>query len=129
MAMARQLREWLDANLTEDVVAAGRSPQMSAESFEVLRSWNRRLADAGWAAVAWPTEHGGRDASVAEQLACLEVMTAAQAPGPLNVIGVANIAPAIMAYGRPEQKEQFLSPMLARRRDLVPGNVRTGCRK
>jgi alkylation response protein AidB-like acyl-CoA dehydrogenase len=34
------------------------------------------------------------------------------APGPVNAIGVANIAPAIMAYGTPEQQQRFLRPML-----------------
>ena len=78
----------------------------------MLRRWNRALADAGWAAVAWPAEYGGRDASVAEQLAYHEVMAAADAPGPVNVIGVANIAPAILDAGTQEQKDRFLLPML-----------------
>ena len=71
-----------------------------------------RLADAGWAAPAWPVEHGGRGAGIDEQLAYLEEMSAAWAPGPVNVIGVSNIAPAIMAYGTDEQQERFLRPML-----------------
>ena len=47
-----------------------------------------------------------------EQLAYLEEMDAASAPGPVNVIGVSNIAPAIMAYGTEEQQQRFLRPML-----------------
>ena len=39
-------------------------------------------------------------------------MARAGAPGPVNAIGVANIAPAIMAYGTDEQKQRFLRPML-----------------
>ena len=34
------------------------------------------------------------------------------APGPVNVIGVSNIAPAIMHFGTAEQKKRFLTPML-----------------
>ena len=75
-------------------------------------TWNRKLADAGWAAISWPTEFGGRNATIAEQLAFHEVMIGADAPGPVNSIGVANIAPAIMAFGSQEQKDRFLSPML-----------------
>jgi alkylation response protein AidB-like acyl-CoA dehydrogenase len=70
------------------------------------------LFDAGWAAPSWPAAHGGRDADVAEQLAWTEEMAAAGAPGPINAIGVANIAPAILAYGTAEQQERFLRPML-----------------
>lgn len=106
-----ELRGWLGANLTDDVRAAGRrGPE--ADNLAVLREWNRRLADARWAAPAWPSAHGGRDAEVDEQLAYFEEMSAASAPGPVNVIGVSNIAPAIMAYGTDEQQARHLAPML-----------------
>jgi alkylation response protein AidB-like acyl-CoA dehydrogenase len=39
-------------------------------------------------------------------------MSAAEAPGVINVIGVSNIAPAIMAVGTDEQRERYLRPML-----------------
>ena len=108
----RALTAWLADNITPDVVEAGREGYEDEDTLEVLRRWNRKLADAGWAAVAWPAEYGGRDASVAEQLAYHEVMAAADAPGPVNVIGVANIAPAILDTGTQEQKDRFLLPML-----------------
>ncbi len=106
------LGQWLEANLTPEVVEAGRTGLHGQGDIELVRDWNHRLAEAGWAAISWPTEFGGHEATVAEQLAYHEVMVAAEAPGPLNVIGVANIAPAIMAFGRPDQKERFLAPML-----------------
>ena len=81
-------------------------------SLETLRAWNRQLADARWAAPAWPVDHGGRAAGLDEQVAYYEEMDAAQAPGPINAIGVANIAPAIMAFGTDEQRARFLRPML-----------------
>jgi alkylation response protein AidB-like acyl-CoA dehydrogenase len=108
----RALTAWLADNITPDVVEAGREGYEDEDTLEVLRRWNRALADAGWAAVAWPAEYGGRDASVAEQLAYHEVMAATDAPGPVNVIGVANIAPAILDAGTQEQKDRFLLPML-----------------
>ena len=110
--VARSLTEWLGVNLTPEVVAAGRAGPVTPVTLEILRRWNRTLADAGWAAISWPAEYGGRDASLADQLALHEVMVRFHAPGPVNVIGVANIAPAIMAVGRAEQKERYLAPML-----------------
>jgi alkylation response protein AidB-like acyl-CoA dehydrogenase len=110
-AFRAELREWLDRELTPEVAAAGgRAPDDG--DLDVLRQWNARLADGGWAAPAWPVEHGGRGADIDGQLAYLEEMSAASAPGPLNVIGVSNIAPAIMAYGTVGQQERFLRPML-----------------
>ena len=112
-----ELRAELTPGSTSNLTAAVRA--VAAEggvinegNMEVLREWNRTLADAGWAAPAWPEEYGGRAASVPEQLAWLEVMSAAGAPGPVNVIGVANIAPAIMAVGTDEQRGRYLRPML-----------------
>ncbi len=107
-----ELARWLADHLTPDVVEAGRHMGDDDEAFEVLRGWNRILADAGWAAVAWPADYGGRDADVVDQLAWHEEMARAEAPGPVNVIGVSNIAPAIMAAGTDQQRERFLRPML-----------------
>jgi alkylation response protein AidB-like acyl-CoA dehydrogenase len=107
----KELRDWLDANLTPDIVEAGRHG-MEGNRLEILRAWNRTLADAGWAAPTWPVEHGGRDADIDEQLAYFEEMSRAGAPGPVNVIGVSNIAPAIMSWGTQAQKDRHLRPLL-----------------
>jgi alkylation response protein AidB-like acyl-CoA dehydrogenase len=106
------LVNWLAANLTADVVEARHESTDGEDRLDVLRGWNARLADGGWAAPSWPSEYGGRDADVGEQLVYLEEMSRAGAPGPVNTIGVSNIAPAIMALGTDAQKERFLRPML-----------------
>ena len=105
-----ELRAWLHEHLTADVVDAG--GLVDAEHLDALRAWNRVLADGGWAAPAWPVEHGGRGASVAEHVAYLEEMNRVRAAGPINVIGVSNIAPAIMQVGTAAQQDRFLAPML-----------------
>jgi alkylation response protein AidB-like acyl-CoA dehydrogenase len=91
---------------------ARRASSEGEERLDVLRAWNARLSDAGWACVSWPARYGGRDADVEQQLAYLEEMSRAGAPGPVNTIGVSNIAPAIMSLGTEDQKERFLRPML-----------------
>jgi hypothetical protein len=108
----KELRAWLAANLTEEVVAAGRRRGRDPETFEILRTWDATLADAGWGAVSWPREYGGRGATVLEQLAYAEETTQARAPVPLNVIGMNNIAPAIMQYGTDTQKRELLPRMV-----------------
>jgi len=108
-----ELRSWLDEHFTPELREAVRhEARDSDEGFAAHRAWNATLVDAGYGAVAWPTEFGGRDASIEDQLTYNEEMARAGAPGPVNAIGVANIAPAIMAYGTDEQKERFLRPML-----------------
>jgi hypothetical protein len=110
-AFRAELRAWLAEHLTPQVAEAG-GGNMEGDDLELLRSWNRVLVDGGWAAPAWPAEYGGRGAGVGEQLAYLEEMSRAGAPGPVNVIGVSNIAPAIMQFGTHEQQARFLHPML-----------------
>jgi len=106
-----ELRAWLVDNFTDDVAEAV-SQTDREQAFEAQRAWNATLVDAGYGAIAWPTEFGGQEASIEQQFAYHEEMAAAGAPGPVNAIGVANIAPAIMALGTEEQKERFLRPML-----------------
>ena len=107
-----ELREWLSANLTDELIAARRPSGHTDVVFEKLRTWNRTMADAGWAAVSWPREYGGRGATVLEQLVYTEETTRARAPLPLNVIGMNNIAPAIMQYGTESQKTTLLPRMM-----------------
>jgi alkylation response protein AidB-like acyl-CoA dehydrogenase len=107
-----ELREWLSANLTDELIAARRPSGHNDVVFEKLRTWNRTMADAGWAAVSWPREYGGRGATVLEQLVYTEETTRARAPLPLNVIGMNNIAPAIMQYGTEAQKRTLLPRMM-----------------
>ncbi|MCV7398892.1 acyl-CoA dehydrogenase family protein [Mycobacterium fragae] len=108
----KELRAWLAANLTDDVVTAGRRRGKDDASFATLRDWNATMAGAGWAAVSWPREYGGRGATVLEQLVYAEETTRARVPIPLNVIGMNNIAPAIMQYGTEAQKRTLLPRMM-----------------
>ena len=109
-----EFRAWLDANLREDLRGQGRGLGVAAGSPELerLRTWNRELADARYAAIAWPQEYGGRGAGVMEQVVWAEEMHRAGAPGPINVLGIPNVAPAIMTYGTADQKRDLLRPML-----------------
>lgn len=106
----QELIAWLDAHLTDEVRHAGEQGEDAA--WDIRRAWNAVLVDAGYGAIEWPTEYGGRDAGVLEQLVYNEEMSRAGAPGPVNAIGVANIAPAIMSLGTDEQKDRFLRRLL-----------------
>ena len=112
-AFRSEFRAWLETNVEPDLKDAGAMAAAdSPEAFERMRTWNRKLADAGYAAIAWPVEYGGRGAGVMEQVVYAEELSGAGAPGTLNVIGISNIAPSIMHHGTDEQKRRFLEPML-----------------
>jgi alkylation response protein AidB-like acyl-CoA dehydrogenase len=107
-----ELRAWLDANLPDDVRGHGGLNEADDADLDRLRAWNRTLADAGYAAIAWPREWGGRGAGVMEQVVYAEEMYRARAPGALNALGLPNIAPAIIEHGTDEQKRTLLPRML-----------------
>ena len=108
----KELQAWLSAHLTDSVIDASARRGYDDDAFETLRAWNAMVADAGWAAVSWPQEYGGRGASAIEQLVYAEEATRARVPNPLNTIGINNIAPAIMEYGTQDQKAALLPRML-----------------
>jgi alkylation response protein AidB-like acyl-CoA dehydrogenase len=113
----QELRAWLSANLTDEIKTADRHRGRDPQAFETLRGWDAAVADAGWGAVSWPTEYSGRGATVLEQLVYAEETTRARAPMPLNVIGINNIAPAIMQYGTDAQMRRLL-PRMVRADDI-----------
>jgi alkylation response protein AidB-like acyl-CoA dehydrogenase len=116
LAFRDQLRAWLVDNLTDEVREAARHRGRD-DALTVLRSWDRTMAEAGWAAISWPVDYGGRGATALEQLVFTEETIAAGAPTPVNVIGINNIAPAIMQYGTERQKRELL-PRMVRADDI-----------
>ncbi len=116
-AFREQLRAWLADHLTDEVRDAARRRGRDDDALAILRSWDRTMAEAGWAAISWPVEYGGRGATALEQLVFTEETIAAGAPTPVNVIGINNIAPAIMEYGTERQKRELL-PRMVRADDI-----------
>ena len=111
-AFRAELRTWLAKNLDDDEREAAKHTADNPQRIDLLRRWQARLADAGYAAVAWPKEYGGRGAGVLEQVVHAEEMDAAGAPPDLNPVGMSNIAPAIMQWGTDGQKRTLLPRML-----------------
>ena len=111
-AFRAEFRSWLDKNLTDEFSGLPFRGQPSDDELARLKRWNALLADDGYAAISWPVEHGGRGASVMEQVVFAEECSRAATPTLLNPIGLANIAPSIMAFGTQEQKDRFLRPMM-----------------
>ena len=110
----KEFRDWLDANFTDEYQGAGLSGSLDVDEDALAkgREWNRKLADARYAAIAWPEEWGGRGAGVMEQVVYAEEMHRAKAPGTMNPLGLSNIAPAIIEHGTDEQKRELLPRML-----------------
>jgi len=107
LAFRDELRDWLQAN------HAGREPTGDEASFAFRRDWQRRLHAAGWAGVSWPTEYGGRGATLIEQAIYNEEVVRAKAPQAVNVLGLAMGGPTVIAHGTEEQRRRYLPPILS----------------
>jgi alkylation response protein AidB-like acyl-CoA dehydrogenase len=107
-----ELRPWLQANVPTDWEARRTEDDMLAR-FQYLRGWQKKMFEAGWTGVSWPTEYGGRGATLMEQAIFYEEMARASAPPMANTLGLSLIGPTIIHYGTPEQKKRFLPKILS----------------
>ncbi len=105
------LRTWL----ASAVPAHGERPHSAdwPTRREYDTGWQRRLHEAGYAGVSWPAEHGGRGASLLEQLVYYEETARAGAPDiGVNFVGLMHGGPTIAVEGTHEQKERHLAGIL-----------------
>ncbi len=110
-AFRAELREWLARILPTLGPPPGREDWPARVRYDT--DWQRRLFDAGYAGMSWPTAYGGRDASPGEQLIFLEDTTRAQAPYVgVNFVGNLHAGPTLIAEGTEDQKRAHLPRIL-----------------
>jgi len=113
-AFAAEARAWLEAH----VPAAWRRDHCWSRADDpswlaIARDWQRRLHEGGWAAIAWPREHGGRGATVVERWLFEEELDRIGAPRPAAGAYVDLIGPAILRHGTDAQRRRFLARLLS----------------
>jgi len=120
-AFRDELRAWLAANLAEflaqgEIVGATGGGSLAAEGINRTmarrQAWQRRLNEGRWAAINWPREWGGREATIMQNVIYSEEMAMAKAPGIYNTNGVWQIGPMIIRWGTEEQKHRWLPGIL-----------------
>ena len=107
-AFRAEARAWLEAN-----VPTGLPSGDTAEGFALHLEWEKKLFEARWAVVSWPTEYGGRGASLWEWLIFEEEYYRAGGPQRVTQNGIFLLAPTIFEFGTQEQKDRFLPRMAA----------------
>jgi len=108
LAFRDEFRTWLSDNKPPDIDVAS-----DFKEAETLREWQRLLASGRWVGVHWPVEYGGRGASLVQVAIYNEELARAHAPQILGRAGVNLVGPTLMAHGTDQQKQQWLSKILA----------------
>jgi len=110
-AFREEVRHFFATHLTDDLRAAGKLMTSAYADHEASLEWQRMLHSRGWAAPAWPVEYGGCDWSVAQHYIFASEYARSGAP-PLSPMGLKMCAPALIAFGTPQQKGFFLPRIL-----------------
>ena len=113
-AFRKEVRDWLDDNLVGEFRALGArgGPGSEHEGFDVRLAWERRLGEAGWTGLGWPKQHGGRGATLTQQVIFNEEYVRAGAPARVGIVGEGLLGPTLIAFGTDEQQHRFLPPIL-----------------
>ncbi len=108
-----RVRSWLAENLAGQFahLRGLGGPGREHEHFAERLAWTRHLAASGWTCIGWPAEHGGRGASLAQQVIFHEEYARSGAPAKVSHMGEELLGPTLIAFGTPQQRDRFLQPI------------------
>jgi acyl-CoA dehydrogenase len=110
---------WLEANAERRPEGDETVPNILGEEddnedayVQASKDWQKKLYEAGYAAITWPKAFGGRDASPMQSFILSQEMSKFDVPAGVYTIGLGMIGPTIMSHGTEDQKQRFLPKML-----------------
>ena len=110
-----EVRAWLEANAKPkdpSKARAGRSNKVEADRLANARVWQAKKAEAGYAAITWPTEFGGLGGTPIQSVIYSQEESNFEVPGGFFDIGLGMCIPTMMAWATKEQNERFVKPAL-----------------
>ena len=113
-AFRAEVREWMAQHLTGKFAPLKHAAGLGSEGYDpqLAKEWDQELAQGGWTGLGWEVQYGGRNAPLAQQVIFHEEYVRCGGPGRIGHIGETLLAPTLMAYGTPEQKQRFLPGIL-----------------
>jgi alkylation response protein AidB-like acyl-CoA dehydrogenase len=110
-AFRSEVVTWLQNNLCTgefDHIRFRGGPGDEHMFVEERKAWEQKLAAGGWTCLSWPTEWGGRNASIEQQVIFNEEYARAGGPGRVGHIGETLMGPTLIQFGTQAQKEKYL---------------------
>jgi alkylation response protein AidB-like acyl-CoA dehydrogenase len=110
-ALRKELRTYFEGLMTPEVqeeMAAGDGEYGGEDLYKRLV---RQMGHDGWLGIGWPSEYGGQDRTMVEQLIFMDEASLANAPVPFLTTNT--VGPTLMHFGTDEQRKEFLPKILA----------------
>ena len=107
LSFQKEVRAWLEENWDQESRTKSKVSALGRLSKEDHIRWQKRLAEKGWAAPNWPTEHGGAGFT-ANQNYLFDLELARVGAPSVIPFGITMVAPVIMKFGNDAQKDFFL---------------------
>ena len=112
--LRQEVRQFLREQMPDldpiDRVGSIGSLVVTDDGFEKAKRFNKKLAERGWIAPAWPKEYGGLGASIYEQMVFNEEFGYAGPPDTgTRVLGVGLLGSTLIVHGTEEQQREHLS--------------------
>ena len=110
MSIRDEFDVWMSENLCGEfeVLRWRSTPGDEGIDQGLRKKWEQKLGEDDWVALDWPKKYGGREASLYDLVDFNEIYAKHGGPGRAGHIGYAMFAPALIAYGREDQKQKFL---------------------
>ena len=77
------------------------------------REWQATLAADRWVGVHWPSAYGGRSATPVQVALYQSEYARAQAPQPVNRVGINLVGPTLLAHGTEDQRLRYMPAILS----------------
>jgi len=107
-----EIRAFFAANVTDEMRQAAANTMWAFAEFEYGVQFQKILHANGYGAPDWPVEYGGKDWTAAQRMIWALEYLRSGAPEVMRM-GRNLCAPCIMEFGTPEQKAEFLPPLLS----------------
>lgn len=108
-AFRDEVRTWLEENVPSEPLP----PVTDQDSLAQRKAWERQIFDAGFAAVHWPLEHGGRGMDPLGTAIFYDEYLRADGPPRLNRLGLGLAGPTLIDLGTSQQQARWLRGILS----------------
>ncbi len=109
-ALRKELRAYFADLMTpavQEEMAAGDGEYGNGDLYKRLV---RQMGQDGWLGIGWPTEYGGQNRSMIEQLIFMDEASLASAPVPFLTTNT--VGPTLMHFGSEEQRKELLPKII-----------------